>query len=66
MTDSQSPIIKYYPEEFTKDPKPNGKQYEEFVVRLPFVDEKLLLDALAPVHFYLRSAILVLAVVLYP
>lgn len=38
MTDEQSPIKKYYPEEFMTDL--NGKQQEwEAVVLVPFIDE---------------------------
>ncbi|XP_050302110.1 5'-3' exoribonuclease 1 [Anthonomus grandis grandis] len=47
MTDDSSIISKYYPEEFQTDK--NGKRQEwEAVVLIPFMDEKLLLDAMSP------------------
>nr|XP_033337296.1 5'-3' exoribonuclease 1 [Megalopta genalis] len=47
LIDETSPIIEYYPVDFKTDL--NGKQQEwEAVVLLPFINEKLLLDAMAP------------------
>ncbi|KZC09221.1 5'-3' exoribonuclease 1 [Dufourea novaeangliae] len=49
LTDEDSPIIDYYPIDFKTDL--NGKQQEwEAVVLLPFIDEKRLLDAMAPYY----------------
>ncbi|XP_076652966.1 5'-3' exoribonuclease pacman isoform X2 [Halictus rubicundus] len=46
LTDEKSPIIEYYPKDFYTDL--NGKQQEwEAVVLLPFIDEELLLGAMA-------------------
>ncbi|XP_038673078.1 5'-3' exoribonuclease 1 isoform X3 [Scyliorhinus canicula] len=47
MTDKESPIIEYYPPDFTTDL--NGKQQEwEAVVLIPFINEKRLLAAMEP------------------
>uniref|UniRef100_A0AAR5PUV6 5'-3' exoribonuclease 1 n=1 Tax=Dendroctonus ponderosae TaxID=77166 RepID=A0AAR5PUV6_DENPD len=47
MTSEESSIGKYYPEDFQTDK--NGKRQEwEAVVLIPFMDEKLLLQAMAP------------------
>lgn len=47
MTSSDSPIIDFYPREFELDM--NGKKMEwEAVVKIPFIDEKRLLSAMAP------------------
>ncbi|KOC61668.1 5'-3' exoribonuclease 1 [Habropoda laboriosa] len=47
LTEEQSPILNYYPVEFQTDL--NGKKQDwEGVVLIPFIDEKSLLDAIAP------------------
>ncbi|XP_076300031.1 5'-3' exoribonuclease pacman isoform X2 [Lasioglossum baleicum] len=54
LTDEKSPIIEYYPKEFFTDL--NGKQQEwEAVVLLPFIDEELLLGAMAQRYSKLTS-----------
>jgi 5'-3' exoribonuclease 1 len=45
MWDPNSPIIDFYPQEFDQDL--NGKRQEwEAVVKIPFIDEKRLLQAM--------------------
>ncbi|KIW98615.1 uncharacterized protein Z519_00276 [Cladophialophora bantiana CBS 173.52] len=47
MTSKESPIIDFYPRDFALDM--NGKKQEwEAVVKIPFIDERRLLDAMAP------------------
>ncbi|CAK9827029.1 5'-3' exoribonuclease 1 [Anthophora retusa] len=47
LTEEQSSILNYYPVDFQTDL--NGKQHDwEAVVLIPFIDEKNLLDAMAP------------------
>ncbi|CAD5122205.1 DgyrCDS10650 [Dimorphilus gyrociliatus] len=55
MTDQASPIIDFYPSQFSLDL--NGKQQDwEAVVKIPFIDEKRLLDAMAPLYVKLRDS----------
>lgn len=47
MTESESPIIDFYPRDFELDK--NGKKMDwEAVVKIPFIDEKRLLNAMGP------------------
>ncbi|KXJ17198.1 5'-3' exoribonuclease 2 [Exaiptasia diaphana] len=49
MIMEESPIIEYYPLNFKTDL--NGKQQEwEAVVLIPFIDQKMLLDAMTPLY----------------
>jgi 5'-3' exoribonuclease 1 len=55
MTDPNSPIIDFYPRDFELDM--NGKKMEwEAVVKIPFIDEKRLLAAMAPKNKLLSEA----------
>ena len=46
MSDPNSPILDFYPKEFTQDM--NGKRQEwEAVVKIPFIDEVRLLKAMS-------------------
>ncbi|CAK4087335.1 unnamed protein product [Aphanomyces euteiches] len=55
MTDPESPIIDFYPEEIPVDP--NGKAMPWlWVVLLPFIDERRLLDAMDPITEKLSDA----------
>lgn len=54
MTDPNSPVIDYYPENFGTDM--NGKQQSwEAVVLIPFIDEKRLLKAMEPCDAFLTD-----------
>lgn len=55
MTNPKSPIIDFYPRDFELDM--NGKKMEwEAVVKIPFIDEKRLLAAMAPMNQLLSDA----------
>ncbi|RHY32495.1 hypothetical protein DYB32_002514 [Aphanomyces invadans] len=55
LTDAESPIIDFYPEDIPVDP--NGKaQPWLWVVLLPFIDESRLLDAMRPINDKLTDA----------
>ncbi|KDO20469.1 hypothetical protein SPRG_13987 [Saprolegnia parasitica CBS 223.65] len=55
MTDPESPILDFYPEEIPLDP--NGKAAPWlWIALLPFIDEKRLLDAMAPANAKLTDA----------
>jgi 5'-3' exoribonuclease 1 len=55
MTSKDSPIIDFYPRNFELDM--NGKKMEwEAVVKIPFIDEKRLLNAMAPKDVLLSEA----------
>ncbi|TGO87994.1 hypothetical protein BPOR_0191g00130 [Botrytis porri] len=55
MTNPASPIIDFYPRDFELDM--NGKKMEwEAVVKIPFIDEKRLLDAMATKNDLLSDA----------
>ncbi|RFU35269.1 hypothetical protein B7463_g1079, partial [Scytalidium lignicola] len=55
MTNPDSPIIDFYPRDFELDM--NGKKMEwEAVVKIPFIDEKRLLAAMAPKNKLLSDA----------
>lgn len=49
MTEESSPIIKFYPEKFEKDM--NGKKQEwEAIIKIPFIEEQLLLNTMKRVE----------------
>lgn len=52
LTDEKSPIIDYYPDDFKTDLN-EKKQEWEAVVLIPFIDEKNLIDAMAPFNVQL-------------
>ena len=54
MTDSQSPLLKFYPEDFQLDQ--NEKKHDwEAIVLLPFIDEELLLNTITKYYNQLNS-----------
>lgn len=54
MTDPRSPIIDFYPRHFELDM--NGKKMEwEAIVKIPFIDEKRLLEAMEPLNALLSD-----------
>jgi 5'-3' exonuclease len=57
MSDPNSTILDFYPEEFEADM--NGKKQEwEAVVKIPFIDESRLLKAMAGAFILLHAALL--------
>lgn len=55
MVDPKSPIIDFYPKKFKEDP--DGKRYSwQWVVLLPFIDQKRLLNAIRPLEKHLTPA----------
>lgn len=57
MTDPNSPIIDFYPDEFELDL--NGKKQEwEAVVKIPFIDQKRLVEALNGIYLMFNLQLL--------